>query len=156
MRETLIQWRKKGRSGKKKNIQARLNDKSVNTNYTAHTASDLIGYKPSFQLLDGPSPGAWSDIWLVNLALMNLAASAQFRLIHCIKRAIRSIASVILLVSLSAVGADRFEEPKLLKSKAKKRLSTCLEMRESWDGIRQKCSFFFLRSKQKVYLFLRW
>lgn len=40
------------------------------------------------------------------------------------KRAIRSIASAILFVSLSAVGADRFAEPKLLSNRAKKRLRT--------------------------------
>lgn len=44
-------------------------------------------------------------------------------LIQFIKRPIRLNASAILLVSVSAVG-DRFDEPKLLKSKAKKRLST--------------------------------
>lgn len=44
--------------------------------------------------------------------------------IQFMNRPIRSNASAILLVSLSAVGADRFDEPKLLKSKAKKRLRT--------------------------------
>lgn len=60
----------------------------------------------------------------MNLALMNLTTSRAVRLTHAIIRAILSKASVILFVSLSAVGADRFDEPKLLKSKAKKRLST--------------------------------
>lgn len=94
------------------------------TNYTAHTASDLIGYKPSFQLLDGPSPGAWSEIWLVSLARIIVARLSKLSLTHFMKRAIRSIASAILFVSLSAVGADKFDEPKLLKSNAKKRFST--------------------------------
>lgn len=40
------------------------------------------------------------------------------------KRPILSKASAILFVSLSAVGAERLEDPKLLKSKAKKRLRT--------------------------------
>lgn len=44
--------------------------------------------------------------------------------IQFIKRPIRSNASAILFVSLSAVGADKFDEPKLLKSKAKKRFRT--------------------------------
>lgn len=44
--------------------------------------------------------------------------------IHPIKRPIRSKASAILLVSLSAVGAERLADPKLLKSKAKNRLRT--------------------------------
>lgn len=105
-----------------RSIKQKLKDSA--TNYTAHTASDLIGYKPSFQLLDGPSPGAWSDIWLVNLARINLAKARIFRLIHLMKRAIRSIASAILFVSLSAVGADRFDEPKLLSNRAKKRFRT--------------------------------
>lgn len=99
-------------------------DYNDDNNYTAHTASDLIGYKPSFQLLDGPSPGAWSDIWLVSLALNILTRFEQLRLIQFINLAIRSIASAILLVSLSAVGADRFDEPKFDKSNAKKRLRT--------------------------------
>lgn len=34
-------------------------------------------------------------------------------------------ASAILFVSLSAVGADKLDEPKFDKSKAKKRLRTC-------------------------------
>lgn len=45
-------------------------------------------------------------------------------LIHLIKRPILLKASAILFVSWSAVGADKLDEPKLLKSKAKKRLST--------------------------------
>lgn len=45
-------------------------------------------------------------------------------LIHALKRPMRSKASAILLVSLSAAGADRLDEPKLLKSRAKKRLRT--------------------------------
>lgn len=105
-----------------RSVKQKLKDSA--TNYTAHTASDLIGYKPSFQLLDGPSPGAWSDIWLVSLARINLRKLRTFRLIHLMKRAIRSIASVILFVSLSAVGADRFDEPKLLSNRAKKRFRT--------------------------------
>lgn len=48
----------------------------------------------------------------------------MLRFIHAMKRLILSMASVILFVSLSAVGADRFELPKLLKSNAKKRLRT--------------------------------
>lgn len=108
-----------------RSVKQKLKDSA--TNYTAHTASDLIGYKPSFQLLDGPSPGAWSDIWLVSLARINLAKARIFRLIHLMKRAIRSIASAILFVSLSAVGADRFDEPKLLSSRAKKRFRTYFE-----------------------------
>lgn len=49
----------------------------------------------------------------------------MFRLIQLIKREMRLNASAILFVSLSAVGADKLDEPKLLKSKAKKRLRTC-------------------------------
>lgn len=45
-------------------------------------------------------------------------------LIQFPKREKRLKASAILFVSLSAVGADRLDEPKLLKSKAKKRLRT--------------------------------
>jgi len=41
---------------RERSVKQKLKDSA--TNYTAHTASDLIGYKPSFQLLDGPSPGA--------------------------------------------------------------------------------------------------
>lgn len=49
----------------------------------------------------------------------------MLRLIQLIKREMRLNASAILFVSLSAVGADKLDEPKLLKSKAKKRLRTC-------------------------------
>lgn len=49
------------------------------------------------------------------------------RLIQSINRLIRLKASAILLVSLSAVGALRLDEPKLDKSNAKKRLSTWRE-----------------------------
>lgn len=120
----LLHWSPTGTSKTcERSVKQKLKDSA--TNYTAHTASDLIGYKPSFQLLDGPSPGAWSDIWLVSLARINLAKARIFRLIHLMKRAIRSIASAILFVSLSAVGADRFDEPKLLSNRAKKRFRTC-------------------------------
>lgn len=51
----------------------------------------------------------------------------MLRLIQLIKREMRLNASAILFVSLSAVGADKLDEPKLLKSKAKKRLRTCNE-----------------------------
>lgn len=54
------------------------------------------------------------------------------------KRAIRSIASAILLVSLSAVGADRFDEPKLLSNRAKKRFRTCsIETRDDQSQMEQ-------------------
>lgn len=63
----IVSMRKKSTEGEKKRrltfcltemsvIRSRTENSA--TNYTAHTASDLIGYKPSFQLLDGPSPGA--------------------------------------------------------------------------------------------------
>lgn len=65
----------------------------------------------------------------------------MLRLIQLIKREMRLNASAILFVSLSAVGADKLDEPKLLKSKAKKRLSTCKDtsvvgerMHELWTG----------------------
>lgn len=45
-------------------------------------------------------------------------------LIHFLNRDILLNASAILLVSLSAVGADKLDEPKFDKSKAKKRLRT--------------------------------
>lgn len=47
----------------------------------------------------------------------------------------RSNASVILLVSLSAVGTDKLDDPKLLSNNAKKRLST-------WnDNLRHRTPF---------------
>jgi hypothetical protein len=46
-------------------------------------------------------------------------------LTHFLNRDILLNASAILFVSLSAVGADKLDEPKLDKSKAKKRLRTC-------------------------------
>lgn len=48
----------------------------------------------------------------------------MLRLIQSTKRPIRANASAILFVSWSAAGADKLDEPKLLKSKAKKRLRT--------------------------------
>lgn len=61
----------------------------------------------------------------------------MFRLIQLIKREMRLKASAILFVSLSAVGADKLDEPKLLKSKAKKRLSTCNGNYHERDGRRR-------------------
>lgn len=52
--------------------------------------------------------------------------SAILRLTQALKRAIRLKASAILLVSLSAVGADKLDDPKFDKSKAKKRFKTYL------------------------------
>lgn len=53
----LLHWSPTGTSKTcERSVKQKLKDSA--TNYTAHTASDLIGYKPSFQLLDGPSPGA--------------------------------------------------------------------------------------------------
>jgi hypothetical protein len=49
-------------------------------------------------------------------------------LTHFLNRDILLNASAILFVSLSAVGADKLDEPKLDKSKAKKRLRTCREI----------------------------
>lgn len=51
------------------------------------------------------------------------------------KRDIRSIASVILLVSLSADGADRLAEPKLLSNRAKKRFSTCFATKSTDQSV---------------------
>jgi hypothetical protein len=85
---------------------------------------NVIGYKPSFQLEEGPSPGVWSDIWFVNLALNALATLTIDLLTHALNLVILLNASAILLVSVSAVGADRLDEPKLDKSKAKKRFKT--------------------------------
>lgn len=45
---------------------------------------------------------------------------------HFLNRDILLKASAILFVSWSAVGADKLDEPKFDKSKAKKRLRTCL------------------------------
>jgi hypothetical protein len=64
---------------------------------------------------------------------------------HALKRAIRLNASAILFVSLSAVGADKLDEPKLLKSKAKKRLST-------YNGQIEICSIFDNRHRPVGYL----
>lgn len=55
---------------------------------------------------------------------MNFSTLATLVLIQLENRDIRLNASAILFVSLSAVGADSEDEPKLDKSKAKKRLST--------------------------------
>lgn len=85
---------------------------------------NVIGYKPSFQLEEGPSPGVWSDIWFVNLARNALATFTTDLLTHALNLLILLNASAILLVSVSAVGADRFDEPKFDKSKAKKRFKT--------------------------------
>lgn len=43
---------------------------------------------------------------------------------QCLKREMRLNASVSLFVSLSTCGADRFDAPKLLSSRAKNRFST--------------------------------
>lgn len=55
---------------------------------------------------------------------MPLSTYTILDLIHFLNRDILLNASAILFVSLSAVGADKLDEPKLDKSKAKKRLST--------------------------------
>lgn len=80
--------------------------------------------------MEGPSPDGWSEIWFVSLNRINFAICETLAFIHLIKRPILSKASAILLVSLSAVGADKLDEPKLLKSKAKKRFST-LKVKEN-------------------------
>lgn len=69
-------------------------------------------------------PGGWMDIWLVILFLSLFNAFNILCFTHFLNRDILLNASAILLVSLSAVGADKLDEPKLLKSKAKKRLRT--------------------------------
>lgn len=70
-------------------------------------------------------PGVRSLIWLVSLARRLLRTLRTLRLTHALKRPIRSKASVSLLVSLSLVGADKLDAPKLLKRRAKNKFSTC-------------------------------
>ena len=55
---------------------------------------------------------------------MDLKKLAIKLLIHFLKRDILLNASAILLVSLSAAGAAKLDEPKFDKSKAKKRFKT--------------------------------
>lgn len=69
-------------------------------------------------------PGGWTDIWFVILFLIAFKKFNMLLFTHFLNRDILLNASAILFVSLSAVGADRLDEPKLLKSKAKKRLRT--------------------------------
>ncbi len=74
--------------------------------------------------MQGSTGAGWTDIWLVTFSFMAFRNLKIDILIQFEKRPILSNASTILLVSLSAVGADRFDEPKLLSNKAKKRLRT--------------------------------
>jgi hypothetical protein len=73
----------------------------------------------------GNSPGAlWSEIWLVSFERIIRIPLEKERLTHRLKRDILLKASVNLLVSLSTCGADKFDAPKLLSNKAKKRFNT--------------------------------
>lgn len=74
----------------------------------------------------------------------------MLRLIQLIKREMRLNASAILFVSLSAVGADKLDEPKLLKSKAKKRLRTCKRETVRW-AIKQGSGGFPQFQKNSTY-----
>lgn len=65
----------------------------------------------------------------MSLFLIIRKQSAILRLTQALKRAIRLKASAILFVSLSAVGADKLDDPKFDKSKAKKRFRTCRSRR---------------------------
>lgn len=69
-------------------------------------------------------PGACMAIWFVSLFFTNFSISATLFLTQSINLDILLNASAILFVSWSAVGDDKFDEPKLDSSKAKKRLST--------------------------------
>lgn len=69
-------------------------------------------------------PGACMAIWLVSLFFSNFNMSAILRFIQSINLDIRLIASAILLVSWSAVGVDKLDEPKFDSNRAKKRLRT--------------------------------
>lgn len=69
-------------------------------------------------------PGAWIAIWLVSLFLSILRKSATFLFTNAENLDILLKASAILLVSWSALGVDKLEEPKLDSNRAKKRLST--------------------------------
>lgn len=70
-------------------------------------------------------PGGCTEIWFVILFLTHFKALNILLLTHFLNRDILLNASAILLVSSSAAGADKLDEPKLDKSKAKKRLRTC-------------------------------
>lgn len=61
----------------------------------------------------------------MTLFLTHFKALNILLLTHFLNRDILLNASAILLVSSSAAGADKLDEPKLDKSKAKKRLRTC-------------------------------
>ena len=67
-------------------------------------------------------------IWFVSLFFTNFSISATLFLTQSINLDILLNASAILFVSWSAVGDDKFDEPKLDSSKAKKRLSTYRRM----------------------------
>lgn len=82
-------------------------------------------YEPWSQVRGDPSPAVWSEIWFVNLARIALAPLRMLLLIQLENLPILSNASAILFVSLSAVGAERLDEPKLLSNRAKKRFKTC-------------------------------
>lgn len=69
-------------------------------------------------------PGACIEIWLVNLFFNNLRNSLMLRFTQSMNLDIRLNASAILLVSWSAVGVDKLDEPKFDSNRAKKRLST--------------------------------
>lgn len=63
-------------------------------------------------------------IWFVSLFLSSFKKSAMLFLIQSVNLDILLKASAILLVSWSAVGEDKLDEPKLDRSRAKKRLRT--------------------------------
>ena len=94
---------------------------TIYSNVTTHKQSQLL------------LPDGCTDIWLVILFFSFFKPFAILDLIHFLNRDILLKASAILFVSWSAVGADKLDEPKFDKSKAKKRLRT-------WYGKVEKVS----------------
>lgn len=86
---------------------------------TSNNEPDRIDWR-----MDSPGP-RWSEIWLVSLERIMRNPFKMDRLTHRLNLEMRLNASVNLLVSLSTCGADKFDAPKLLSNKAKKRFNTC-------------------------------
>lgn len=59
-------------------------------------------------------------------------------------------ASAILLVSLSAVGADKLDEPKLLKSKAKNKFNTYYENNNVFKRSLNVIDFISINTYDKI------
>lgn len=80
-------------------------------------------------------PGACMAIWFVSLFLSIFKTSAALLLTQSMNLDILLKASAILFVSWSAVGDDKFDEPKFDSNRAKKRLSTYWQTCFKWMSL---------------------